>query len=317
MFIALLLPLDARDYAPPAEAVLAGCRAALDVAGDKPALQVVRTDASNLSILAGYAAATARGASVVVGPMTRSGATRMAASSDFPVPTLALNAPEEPTVLPKNMYTFGLSVDAEARQVARTARAENLHDALIVRSASPLSRRAARAFGEEWTARGGKLSHVAEFDAQTDLAQLQERLAKYGPHAIFLSADPQEARRVRPYLNSQVPVFATSQVNSGQADALINLDLNGTRFVEMPWLLQPDNVIAMIYPRTGVAPELQRFYALGIDACRIAEDLRLRGEVLPLHGITGTLVLRPDGAVEREAQQAVFRDGAAVPFEQQ
>jgi hypothetical protein len=58
--VALLLPLDAPDFAPPAEAVLAGCKAALALVEDKPSLQVVRTDASSGHIMAGYETAVTR-----------------------------------------------------------------------------------------------------------------------------------------------------------------------------------------------------------------------------------------------------------------
>lgn len=316
-FVALLLPVDAPDFTPPAEAVLDGCRAALHLAAGKPDLELVRTDVSPGQIMTGHAAAEARGASVIVGPMTRSGVTALAESGNIGTLTLALNAPERPIPMPRNLYTFGLSIDLEARQVARSAWAGNLRDAIIVRSASVLSRRASQAFADEWAALGGKLSEVQEFDAKTNLTRLQERLNRFGPHLFFLSADPGEARSVRPYLNSQVPVFATSQINSGHADPLVNLDLNGIRFVEMPWLVQPDNLTAMIYPRPDLlAPALQRFYALGIDACRIANEFLSQRTRLYLEGITGTLTLKASGTIERVAMPSVFRDGAAVSLDE-
>jgi uncharacterized protein len=314
--IAMLLPLDAPDFAPPAQAVLAGCRAALAIPENRPALEVVRTDASPAQIMTSYQSATTRGASVIVGPMTRSGVTALAESGRIRTPTLTLNSPERPLSVPKNLYTFGLSIDAEARQVARLAYAENLRDAVVVHSASALSRRTGQAFAEEWAVLGGKLSVMLEFSPQTDLVNLQERLSRFGPHLIFLAADPAEARSVRPYLNGQVPVFSTSQINSGRADPVANVDLNGIRFVEMPWMVQPDNLTAMIYPRPDtLAPELQRFYALGIDACRIAHELLNRGPHFALEGVTGTLTLRANGWIEREPTLSIFRDGAAVAME--
>jgi len=282
----------------------------------KPALEVVRTDASPAQIVASHQAAVARGARVIVGPLTRSGVTALAASGPLGAPTVTLNAPEGQPAIPANMYVFGLSIEAEARQVARAAAAERLRDAVVVRSASPLSRRAAQAFAEEWMALGGKLSDTQEFDPQTDMVRLQERLARSGPHLFFLSADPEQARSVRPYLNSQVPVFATSQINNGRSDPLANLDLNGIRFVEMPWLSQPDNLTAMIFRRLDkLPPELQRFYALGIDACRIANEFLNARPRIDLEGVTGTLALKSNGSIERDAQQAVFRDGSGVALE--
>jgi outer membrane PBP1 activator LpoA protein len=318
--VVLLLPLDAPDFAPPAEAVLAGCKAALAFVEGKPALEVVRTDASSGHIMAGYEAATTRGAAVIVGPMTRNGVTALAASGRVRSLTLALNAPEHPVAMPKNLYVFGLSIDAEARHVARSAYADHLRDAVVVQSVSALSRRASQAFAEEWFALGGTISDTAEFgsqaDPQSDLRRLHQKLSKSDADLVFLAADPGQARAVRPYLNNQIPVFATSQINSGRVDPVANVDLNGIRFVEMPWLAQPDNLTAMIYPRPDtLAPELQRFYALGIDACRIANEFLNRRLRLNLEGVTGTLTLKSTGYVEREGMQSVFRDGSAVAIE--
>ena len=314
--VALLLPLDAPEFAPPAEAVLAGCKAALALVEGKPALEVVRTDASSGHIMARYEAAATRGAAVIVGPMTRNGVTALAASGRVRSLTLALNAPEQPVAMPENLYAFGLSIDAEARQVARSAYADHLRDAVVVQSVSALSKRASQAFAEEWFALGGSISDTAEFGPQADLRRLHQKLSKSDADLIFLAADPVQARAVRPYLNNQIPVFATSQINNGRVDPVANVDLNGIRFIEMPWLAQPDNVTAMIYPRPdSLAPELQRFYALGIDACRIANELLSRRLPLNLEGVTGTLTLKSTGYVEREGMQSVFRDGSAVAIE--
>lgn len=315
-FVALLLPLDAPDFAPPAEAVLAGCKAALALVDDRPALEVVRTDTSSAHIMAGYEAAATRGAAVIVGPMTRDGVTALAASGRIRTSTLALNAPGQSVAMPENLYAFGLSIDAEARQVARSAYADHLRDAVVVQSVSPLSKRASQSFAEEWLALGGRISDTAEFGPQADLRRLHQKLSKSNADLVFLAADPDQARAVRPYLNNQIPVFATSQINSGRVDPAANVDLNGIRFIEMPWLAQPDNLTAMIYPRPdSLAPELQRFYALGIDACRIANEFLNRRLRLNLEGVTGTLTLKSNGYVEREGMRSVFRDGSAVAIE--
>lgn len=312
-FVALLLPLDAPDFAPPSEAVLAGCKAALALAEPKPALEIERTGASGSQIMAGYQAAAARGATVIVGPMTRDGVTALAASGRIPTLTLALNVPEQSVAMPENLYVFGLSIDTEARQVARWAWADHLRNAAIVQTASALSRRAAQAFAQEWFALGGTIGDALEFGPQADLRQLHEKLARSASDLVFLAADEAQARAVRPYLNNQIPVYATSRINSGRPDPVANVDLNGIRFVEMPWLAQPDNLTAMIYPRPDtLAPELQRFYAFGIDACRIANEFFHRRLSVELEGVTGTLTLKSGGVVEREAVESVFRDGSGV-----
>ena len=80
----------------------------------------------------------------------------------------------------------------------------------------------------------------------------------------------------------------------------------------MPWLIEPDHPAVMSYPRfDSIAPELQRFYALGVDAFRLASELVRNRTGITLDGVTGKLALLR-GTVEREAVAAQFRDGAAV-----
>src|SRR5438445_3519950 len=71
-FVALLLPLNAPEFGPPADAVRLGCQAS-QAHEPKLALQLARTDARPEAIAAEYVSAVGRGAAVVVGPMTRTG----------------------------------------------------------------------------------------------------------------------------------------------------------------------------------------------------------------------------------------------------
>ena len=66
---------------------------------------------------------------------------------------------------------------------------------------------------------------------------------------VFLAAEVDKARLLRPYISNMLPVYATSQVFAGNANNLVNYDLSEVRFVDMPWLLQPDHPAVMVYPR--------------------------------------------------------------------
>lgn len=317
-FIGLLLPLNAPEFAPAAEAVRLGCQAALDFADSRQSLQVVRTDAKPENILAEYEATVQRGATVMVGPLTRSGVTALANNGRVGVVTLALNAADGDLPLPPRLYTFGLSVEPEARLVARVAFARGLRDAVVVQASTFLARRVSRAFADEWFGLGGRIGDVREFGPQTNLVELRQSLADSQAQMAFLSADADQARQVRPYLNNQIPIFATSQVNDGKTGPLVNSDLNGIRFVDMPWIVQPDHAAVMIYPRLeGFSSELQRLYALGIDSCRIAADLLGGRQGINLDGVTGRISLRSGNVLQREPVQAVFRDGAGISVEDQ
>lgn len=317
-FIALLLPLASPDFAPPAEAVQRGCRAALERSDAKIGIQVLRTDESPARVLAEYDAAVGRGASVVIGPMTRTAVTVLAEATKAGVPTITLNSPEGNPPLPPRFYLFGLSAEAEGRLIARTAFAERMRSAVVVQAATPLARRVSQAFAREWFSLGGRIPEVQEFGAQTHLVQMQQSLAQASADMIFLSAEADQARRVRPFLNNQTPAFATSLVYDGKADALGNADLNGLRFVDMPWLIQPDHPAVMAYARPeNLAPELQRFYALGIDACRVALEIAQDRSSFTLDGVTGWITVGAGPVIEREPSLATFRDGAGVALEEQ
>jgi outer membrane PBP1 activator LpoA protein len=72
----------------------------------------------------------------------------------------------------------------------------------------------------------------------------------------------------------------------------------------------------MVYPHPeGLSTELQRFYALGIDSCRIAAQLLAGQQTINLDGVTGKVSYRGGSALQRDPVQAVFRDGVGVPLE--
>ena len=315
-FIGLLLPLNAPEFSKASEAVRLGCQAALSFADKRQPMQVVRTDAQASSIISEYEAAVQRGAAVMVGPLTRSGVTALATAGHITVVTIALNVADGDQPLPPRLFTFGLSAENEARAVARTAFAKGLRESVVVEASSVLAKRAARAFADEWFALGGKISDVREFGPRGDLVDMRRGLADSQAQLIFLAAEADQARTVRPYLNNQIPVFATSQINDGKNDSLANADLNGIRFVDMPWLVQPDHAAVMVFPHLeGLSTELQRFYALGIDSCRIASQLLAGQQTISLDGVTGKISYRGGSSLQREPIQAVFRDGVGVSLE--
>jgi outer membrane PBP1 activator LpoA protein len=210
---------------------------------------------------------------------------------------------------------------------------DHMRDLTVVQSASALGRRAGEAFAAAWKERGGQV-RVVEFPPDAGdpdaLDALRASLAAQtvpgapdaaGGSAIFLAADADEARRVRPYLGS-VPTYATSRINDGRRGGLSDIDLDGIHFVDMPWLLEPDHPAVMVYPRPGdiTNPDLQRLYALGIDACRLAR-IFVQGPPpdgrISLDGVTGALRLRaspgrPGRAVEREPLGASFDGNLGV-----
>lgn len=311
--IALLLPLNGGPFVAHAEAVRDGFLAAARVQGSLalPLRVYAATDDSAVTI-AGYRQAVAGGARLVVGPLTRSSVSALAATGVIPVPTLALNAPDGGGALPPRFYVLTLQIDAEARLVARLAYGEGQRRVYTVAATDALSRRMNEAFIEEFRRLGGEQAdgQIYAGGDTAGLARYRASIEASKADAIFLALDAERARAVKSYLGS-LPVYATSQVYAGERGDLANFELSDVRFVGMPWLLQRDHSAVMVYPRVayGGDLDLQRLYALGIDAFRVSQELLEGRTEITLDGVTGGLSLGRDRIFRRALPVARFSDG--------
>jgi len=310
--IALLLPLKSATFGTAADAVRQGFQAAASLDMHLPGTLPVRVYGSfdeSKDIVTLYRQAIASGARAVAGPLTRDGVSALAAENEIPVPTLALNVVDiSPAEL---LYFFGMAVEAEARQAAYLARQEGLRHAIVVARNTSLSRRIQFAFEEEWQRSGGDL--LREIDYNHDPAVFAD-IIEEPELAVFFAVDTRTAQQVRPYLPNKLPIFATSQIFTGNDNTLANYDLNGIRFVDMPWLLQADHPAVMIYPRAmpPLPADNERLYALGIDAYRLIQ-LLFAGKVSPamtLDGVSGQIELYRH-VFQRNAIPAVLTQGQA------
>lgn len=313
--VALVLPLASPSFGRHADAVRQGFLAASkSQAASAPPVRVyaVNEDAQNL--LTAYEQAVESGAQLVVGPLTRNGVASLAASNLVNVPTLALNALDGRSPQPSRLFLFGLAIEAEARQVAQMAFEDGRRNAFVISDDTALSKRMRQAFLDEFAAAGGSV--VAEFAYGTDAVSLNRLRHAAGAgvaDAIFLALDFAPARTVRPYLGNALAIYATSQVHVGGASALAAHELNLVRFVDMPWLLQPDHPAVMVYPRAyGGALEFERLYALGIDAFRIGLEILRQSTEPVLDGVTGRIKLTPERQFVRELTAAQYVDGRTV-----
>jgi outer membrane PBP1 activator LpoA protein len=320
--MALILPAKADGFARAAEVTRQGFMAARELAADHPVVQMLETDGTAAGALAAYQEALDRNVAVIVGPLTK---TEVAAvmKEQIKVPTLMLNTPDGAFDTPRGLYLLSLSTELEARAAAEAGYRPEAGNAVIVTTASPLSKRASAAFLDAWSRLGGVVKEVIEYSG--NMAKIKHGVDKARPDLVFLAADAERARLIKPFLGRNTQVIATSQVYSGtlkpdgssvaRADLPKIPDLNGLRFIDMPWLHQPDHAAAMVFPRPDppLSADLERLYALGIDAFRVAEQLtRERGE-FEIDGVTGRLQVKA-GLIERTPIQAEYRDGLPVPF---
>lgn len=319
--MALLLPLDSPDFARAADMVRQGFAAAASATAGAPyPTRVYATRADSDSILAAYENAVASGARVVVGPLTRDGVATLAVSGLVSVPTLALNTIDAGNaLLPRELYFFGLSVEAEARQMARLAMRDGHTQAKIVSSGTPLAHRVKEAFASTWRALGGTISgEFFPFSGGSEMWSALRQELKGSESAVFLATESDQARLIRSYLDPGQPVYGTSLVNRSDLDPAAKFDLNGVRFVDMPWITLRDHPAVAIFsrPEVPVTSELERLYALGIDAYRLALEIMLLpnpGQVA-LDGVTGHLTLDDARQFQRELTPVQYSRGEIKPW---
>jgi outer membrane PBP1 activator LpoA protein len=323
--IALLLPLNSSSLGSAAEAVRAGFMASVDRDGAGTDTDVIPTGDSADEALAAYSRAAASH-DVIVGPLARPAVSALAASGALSRPTVTLNHPEVRGPLPRGMVVAGLSIEDEARQAAEWAAREHPRGrVLILTGSAAWAQRAAGAFEARWRELGhtSQRFDVPSAEGRVDpslVAELKSRLDINRPELLFAALDVVELRQVRALTGTAIPVYSGSAGNPGRSPGMGLLELDGLRLVDLPWLVSPDSRAVMMYPRpVSSEPSLtmDRLYALGIDAFRVARELALRpGGPFAIDGVTGRLDVDPDGPrLRRREAMAVYRDGNFEPVD--
>ena len=261
--------------------------------------------------------------------------------------------------LPQQMLAMGLSIEEEARQVAQWAAAEQPGaSAMIITTSTPWQRRIAGAFAAHWQQLGQQvrmveLSAPNNYLSDPDLVQLRARLQQDPPGLLFSAMGADQTRQLRGALNSglvheadepaistadglpaapaapaaptgfaALPLYGTSALNAGGGMNSPTNELDGVRLLDLPWQVQRDHPAVMVYPhpvQAGTA-DMERLYALGIDAYRVAREVsRQPAGRFQLDGVTGRLTVDfGQGAArfERVEQPAVFKNGVPQAVQQ-
>lgn len=316
--VALILPLASPILGRVADAVRQGFLAAGEAAGRNALpVRIYSAPDDGPGVLELCLRAQRDGAVLVVSGVTRDGATGLAKSDCPRQPTLVLNQPQEAS-LPARMYAISLSAEQEARQAANLATNEGWRAAIIIATPTPLARRVAEAFEREWARAAGEATRVVFSGNPEEAPAIKERIASLRGDMVFLALDQAATRAVRPYVSATLPLYATSIGVDPRADPSVNVDLEGLRYVDMPWFVQPDHPAVMVYPppSTAMGVELERLYALGIDAYRLAGLLlQADAKLPPLDGVTGRITLDADRNFVRVLVPSAFDAGRAIPLQ--
>ena len=313
--------------------------------GNPPVLRFY--DSGGDDILALYQQAVQDGADFILGPLAKDKAATIASQGTLPVTTLALNYIDQGE-LPENFFQFGLAPEDEARQIALQGAREGASQAGILYPEGEWGERVAQAFAQEWQSLGGTVTITRTYQEGPTLgdtvkelllvAQSQSRgqavsrftsldmdiqpRRRQDMGFLFLLANPDQGRQVKPALNfhyaKDLPVYSTALIHSGESNPRRDQDLNGVRFVDMPWMLSnEDSELRRMSNEQW--PEghgrYERLFAMGIDAYRLQSRVFLLS-TLPsseLPGVTGRLSMKQQRIV-RELNWGVFINGEARPL---
>jgi outer membrane PBP1 activator LpoA protein len=275
-------------------------------------------DTNGADIATVYNRAIDDGATMVIGPLTKSEVSRLA-DADIRIPTLVLNnIPTHGTQ--RNFYQFALSPNDEAKQAAQRAYAQGYTKALVIAPADSWGQGVVNSFAAQYTQLGGQVRESVAYTNSTLLdSTLKNALQAKSPNAknnnkaapdrrqdidvIFLVATPDKARAIKPLLNfyyaNNLPVYATSIIYNGVSDSFKNQDLNGIQFNTLPWYLN----------NSAAKTNATSLYAFGYDAYNMATNFNQLTN--GYSGVTGELYLRPNQQIYRQGVWAQFRNGEA------
>lgn len=347
--IAVLLPLSSSRYALAAQAVRQGIKMMDDNNQrlDKPVVKYYDIGDMPDEVSKFYQVAIDQGAQLIIGPLGREAVDLIADYDNASVPTILLGHTEINTdgaIAP--MFQFGLSPEQEAVQAAERAYLDGYRQAAVLYAENDWGNRMNKAFSEQWKKLGGIVLvqepyEIKQHDYSGPVKQLlgiDKSLArkntlqkivgvklKLEPRRrrdidfIFLAADAKHGRLIKPQLNywraARVPVYATSKIFTGQRNPTQDVDLNGIRFGDMPWMLAQRGSIYQLRLLQGkwsyAYSQLDRLFALGMDSYAIIPQLNHISDEdgTRFGGVTSGISLDKYGRFHRQLVWARFKRG--------
>ena len=333
-----------------------------------------------------YQSAVTEGADFVVGPLGKDATSSLLSVNTPSLPTLVLADINQEYASPE-LYGMSLSPELEAQQVAHRAFRDGHRQAAIFRSATLWGDRAANAFFQAWTDLGGSIVSNKSFpDTIEDYSRIIQRLlevnqsvsrervlsAQLGVNLeftprrrddidmLFFAGNSRQARLLVPQLRffqaHNLPIYATSNIFSGEINPAVDADLDKLVFGDMRWMVdiqypqaepvvdllqnqeseentaQPEDVESQGDAENVTAPRpkpiakspysfspLDRLYALGLESYHLIPRLTVlrKDPWQQYNGQAFRASIREDGNIVRHLEWASFENGEVVLIDQQ
>ena len=217
-----------------------------------------------------------------------------------------------------------LSLQDEAHRIAEFANRNAMQNILILTTANEPACQMLQSFVQAWqTEQGFSLKIISlipsaagvkdSFDLN-QLMDLKANIALQAKDMLLLAMSGPEIKNVRPYLDISMPTMAFSNINMLDNDVNANVALNAIYFVDIPFLLAPNNSQFSDYREPSAAlknNELKRYFALGVDYLQLLTTGPM-GNDLVIEGLTGTLSLDHSGQIKRKLSIAKITDQGVV-----
>src|SRR5690554_103209 len=290
-----------------------------------------------------YNEAVFDGADMVIGPLFKEQVQSLyELGESLPVPTIALNRLDNGAESrPDNLYEFSLSIDDEIQSLITLAQHQQLQNAMIIHQADSWTAKAAETFNHQWQEQGFILAsesfstnreqatliqNILHIDKSRqrniELQRLTGLTLEFEPRRrqdvdfILLITRPEAAASLRPllafYYASGIPIYATSSVYRGYSNPIIDNDLSGVHFTDIPLVISNPSMLSQRYQQSPVI----RMYAMGMDAFALSERASLMAHLpaMQIAGASGTLSMK-DNNIVRQTAYGRFSRGKVYPVE--
>ena len=322
--LALVLPFNTSgSTATIADIFRRGCINGLNALNASLQLDIYAHDGSTAQALSAYESAVAADHEFIIGPMQKNNV--RALRQRYPqasVKTLLLQPAAAGGADGGGYYVLTIDIGEEAAELARLISRQTTR-VMIVSDNSPISQRQRAAFSKAWAlTTASEPEQVYIYDPAKDWQKLFNRLKKQieqaekdealqalPPLIIFAAGNGDFTRRTRNFVPQKYPIYASSIFFSGSDD--MNF-LDNLYLMEMPWFVAPESVSdnTAAEAQIRIRPALQqRFYALGLDACRAAAQSQSWFDGWQMNGASGRLQLAAD-TFRRRGVLSRYENGA-------